>query len=150
MLKSGFISHSGVVYQGQKSMALIFSTTTIKHRYRHLKKPTAALTYIFFLNSVLRLDLIERLGSLDPINNEQKFCQLQPIFKRSMHNIKKMLLKVHFTSKLKKIVILRETHVCIFVGLSCVVSREGCSKNPVPSEKPHDRPTDLFFIPVWV
>ena len=34
---------------------------------------------------------------------------------------------------------------CIFVGLSCAVSREGCSKNPAPSEKPHDRPTDLFF-----
>ena len=34
---------------------------------------------------------------------------------------------------------------CIFVGLSCAVSREGCSKNPAPSEKPHDRPRDLFF-----
>ena len=34
---------------------------------------------------------------------------------------------------------------CIFVGLSCAVSCEGCSKNHAPSKKPHDRPTDLFF-----
>ena len=35
--------------------------------------------------------------------------------------------------------------VCIFVGLSCAVSRSRCSKNPAPSGKPHDRPTDLSF-----
>ena len=34
---------------------------------------------------------------------------------------------------------------CLFVGLSCAVSRSRCSKNPAPSGKPHDRPTYLFF-----
>ena len=34
---------------------------------------------------------------------------------------------------------------CIFVVLSCAVSRSRCSKNPAPCGKTHDRPTDLFF-----
>ena len=34
---------------------------------------------------------------------------------------------------------------CIFVGLSCAVSREGCRILTAPSDKPHVRPTDLFF-----
>ena len=34
---------------------------------------------------------------------------------------------------------------CIFVGSSCAVYRERYSKNPALSDKPHDKPTNLFF-----
>ena len=48
------------------------------------------------------------------------------------------------------LIVLNES--CIFVGLSCAVSRSRCSKNPAPSGKPHDfweggggLPKNLFF-----
>ena len=96
-------------------MALLFSTTTIKHWYRHLKKQPPLHLHISF-SWILFCGLIWLTVSvvLILLIVNGNFVSSSK-FSKDLCTIKKMLLKVHFTSKLTKIVILRETHVYLLV-----------------------------------
>ena len=75
------------------------------------------------------------------------FLYLKRLSKWTRWSFSKRKFSLYQSSQLCHFTVLNWSKIaqCIFVGLSCAVYREWGSKNPAPRDKPHDRPTDLFF-----